>query len=92
MNRIGTPEDVSNIVTFLCSNNGSFTNLKQNSKIGIDLDDHVYYHQGTGVPSIDIIDFDFPEWHTVDDTIENCSPKGLFIVCLLYTSPSPRDS
>ena len=43
-------------------------------------DDHVYYHQGTGVPSIDIIDFDFPEWHTVDDTIENCSPKGLFIV------------
>ena len=27
--------------------NGSFTNLKQNSKIGIDLDDHVYY-QGNG--------------------------------------------
>ena len=43
-------------------------------------DDHVYYHQGTGVPSIDIIDFDFPEWHTTEDTIENCSPKGLFIV------------
>ena len=43
-------------------------------------DDHVYYHQGTGVPSIDIIDFDFPEWHTIEDTIENCSPKGLFIV------------
>tara|TARA_B100001142_G_C14288505_1_gene637970 strand:- start:218 stop:1132 length:915 start_codon:yes stop_codon:yes gene_type:complete len=43
-------------------------------------DDHVYYHQGTGVPAIDIIDFDFPEWHTVDDTIENCSSKGLFIV------------
>jgi len=32
------------------------------------------------VPSIDIIDFDFPEWHTTDDTIENCSSKGLFIV------------
>ena len=43
-------------------------------------DDHVYYHQGTAVPSIDIIDFDFPQWHTIDDTIENCSPKGLFIV------------
>ena len=43
-------------------------------------DDHVYYHNGTGVPAIDIIDFDYPQWHTVDDTIENCSPKGLFIV------------
>ena len=43
-------------------------------------DDHYYYHQGTNVPSIDIIDFDFPQWHTVDDTIENCSSKGLFIV------------
>ena len=43
-------------------------------------DDHVYYHQGTAVPSIDIIDFDFPQWHTIDDTIENCSSKGLFIV------------
>ena len=43
-------------------------------------DDHYYYHQGTSVPSIDIIDFDFPQWHTTDDTIENCSPKGLFIV------------
>ena len=43
-------------------------------------DDHVYYHQGTSVPSIDIIDFDFPQWHTTDDTIENCSSKGLFIV------------
>jgi hypothetical protein len=43
-------------------------------------DDHVYYHNGTSVPSIDIIDFDFPEWHTTDDTIENCSSKGLFIV------------
>ena len=43
-------------------------------------DDHVYYYQGTSVPSIDIIDFDFKHWHTTDDTIENCSPKGLFIV------------
>ena len=43
-------------------------------------DDHVYYYQGTSVPSIDIIDFDFPHWHTTEDIIENCSPKGLFIV------------
>ena len=31
------------------------------------------------VPSIDIIDFDFPEWHTVDDTIESCSPKPFIV-------------
>tara|TARA_Y100001960_G_C14668889_1_gene824851 strand:+ start:206 stop:1096 length:891 start_codon:yes stop_codon:yes gene_type:complete len=43
-------------------------------------DDHFYYFQGTAVPSIDIIDFDYPHWHTIDDTIENCSPKGLHIV------------
>ena len=43
-------------------------------------DDHVYYNQGTSVPSIDIIDFDFPQWQKTDDTIENCSSKGLFIV------------
>ncbi len=43
-------------------------------------DDHYYYYQGTQVPSIDIIDFDYSHWHTVDDTIENCSSKGLFIV------------
>ena len=43
-------------------------------------DDHMYYYLGTKVPSIDIIDFDFPQWHTIDDTIENCSPKGLHIV------------
>ena len=43
-------------------------------------DDHYYYYQGTKVPSIDIIDFDYPYWHTIDDIVENCSPKGLFIV------------
>ena len=43
-------------------------------------DDHFYYFQGTKVPSIDIIDFDYPHWHTIDDIVENCSPKGLFIV------------
>lgn len=43
-------------------------------------DDHVYFYNGTSVPSIDIIDFDYPYWHTVDDTIENCSSQGLFIV------------
>jgi glutaminyl-peptide cyclotransferase len=30
-----------------------------------------------GVPMIDIIDFDFPEWHTLRDTPEICSPASL---------------
>ena len=43
-------------------------------------DDHVYFYNGTSVPSIDIIDFDYPHWHTIDDTMENCSSQALFIV------------
>ena len=28
-------------------------------------------------PAIDIIDFDYPHWHKVTDTPENCHPEGL---------------
>jgi len=30
-----------------------------------------------GVPIIDIIDFDYPFWHTLDDTPDKCSPESL---------------
>ena len=42
------------------------------------LDDHTPFLQA-GISAMDIIDFDYPYWHTTGDT------------CLLYTSPSPRD-
>jgi len=30
-----------------------------------------------GIPSTILIDIDYPQWHTVSDTIENCSPFSL---------------
>ncbi|NPV48281.1 MAG: M20/M25/M40 family metallo-hydrolase [Armatimonadetes bacterium] len=43
------------------------------------VDDHVPFIEA-GIPTIDIIDFPPPEWHTADDTPEHCSPDSLFEV------------
>lgn len=43
------------------------------------IDDHVPFIEA-GIPTIDIIDFPPPEWHTADDTPEHCSPDSLFQV------------
>jgi len=43
-------------------------------------DDHRAFFVETGVPSIDIIDFDYPYWHTLEDTPDKCSSKTLGIV------------
>ncbi|HTI33663.1 MAG TPA: M28 family metallopeptidase [Miltoncostaea sp.] len=40
------------------------------------LDDHLPYRQ-RGVPSIDLIDFTFPQWHTVRDDLSAVSPRSL---------------
>lgn len=39
-------------------------------------DDHVPLNQ-CGIPAIDLIDFDYPVWHTADDTLEQLSPVSL---------------
>jgi len=39
-------------------------------------DDHVPLLQ-RGIPCIDIIDFDYPPWHTLADTPDKCSPASL---------------
>jgi glutaminyl-peptide cyclotransferase len=41
------------------------------------LDDHVPLQQIARIPSLDIIDFDYPAWHTADDTLEQISPASL---------------
>ena len=43
-------------------------------------DDHRALYEITKIPSIDIIDFDYPYWHTLGDTADKCSPKTLEIV------------
>jgi glutaminyl-peptide cyclotransferase len=43
------------------------------------LDDHTPFLE-QGIRAIDIIDFDYPYWHTVDDTPDKVSPDSLFAV------------
>jgi len=43
-------------------------------------DDHRALFVETGIPSIDIIDFDYPYWHTIEDTVDKCSSETLSIV------------
>lgn len=40
------------------------------------IDDHVPFAQ-RGIPAVDIIDFDYPYWHTVEDTADKASPASL---------------
>lgn len=43
------------------------------------IDDHVPLNV-EGVPTVDIIDFDYPYWHTPSDTADKLSPESLTIV------------
>jgi hypothetical protein len=40
-------------------------------------DDHLPLHNTAGIPTCDIIDFDYPAWHTAGDTAERCSALSL---------------
>lgn len=40
------------------------------------LDDHIPFLQA-GIPAVDIIDFDYPYWHTIEDTPDKVSPDSL---------------
>ncbi len=48
------------------------------------LDDHLALNAG-GIPAIDIIDFDYPHWHKLSDTPENCSGESLQQVARVVT-------
>ena len=49
------------------------------------LDDHVPLIK-VGIPMVNIIDFTYPYWHTVEDTVDKCSPKSLEVVATLVIS------
>ncbi len=59
------------------------------------LDDHLPLNN-VRIPTIDIIDFDYPFWHTADDTPENCSGESLANVGRVVTAwlnkpaPTPK--
>lgn len=41
------------------------------------LDDHVPLNTISKIPTIDLIDFDYLQWHTADDTMERLSPESI---------------
>jgi Zn-dependent M28 family amino/carboxypeptidase len=43
------------------------------------IDDHAPLN-AIGIPTLDVIDFDFPWWHTADDTMDKISARSLQIV------------
>ena len=55
--------------------------LDLRSHVGISggyiVDDHVPLNVSAGIPTIDIIDFDYKPWHTPGDTLEQISPLSL---------------
>jgi acetylornithine deacetylase/succinyl-diaminopimelate desuccinylase-like protein len=58
------------------------------------MDDHVPLLEA-GVPAVDVIDFDYPAWHTLDDDLDQVSAGSLAEVArvaawLVYRSPLAR--
>ncbi len=49
------------------------------------LDDHLPLNDA-GIPTIDLIDFDYPFWHKADDLPENCSAESLAEVGRVLTA------
>jgi Zn-dependent M28 family amino/carboxypeptidase len=43
------------------------------------IDDHTPFNEA-GIPAIDIIDFDYPYWHTLQDTVDKVSAQSLQVV------------
>ena len=42
-------------------------------------DDHMHF-MNAGIPSVDLIDLDYPDWHTAGDTLDKVSARSLQIV------------
>jgi glutaminyl-peptide cyclotransferase len=40
------------------------------------VDDHLPLVEA-GIPTVDLVDFEYPYWHTLDDTPDKCSPRSL---------------
>jgi glutaminyl-peptide cyclotransferase len=55
------------------------------------IDDHLEL-QKTGIRAIDVVDFDYPAWHTVYDTIDKVSAASLQVVGDVATALVRRES
>lgn len=46
-------------------------------ELGEEIEDDHLPLLAKGIPTLDLIDFDYPQWHTLDDTPIHCSEKSL---------------
>ncbi len=81
--------DVVNIVWSYAARLG--LNAFSNERMGPVTDDHVALLK-VGIPCIDLLDFDYPYWHTLQDTPDKCSPESLsqtgrLLLALIYDPP-----
>ena len=59
------------------------SSFKSQSKYTI-FDDHYPFYK-MGIPATVLIDFDYPYWHTQEDTLDKCSPASMFSVFSVVT-------
>jgi glutaminyl-peptide cyclotransferase len=59
------------------------SSFKSQSKYTI-FDDHYPFYK-MGIPATVLIDFDYPYWHTQEDTLDKCSPESMFSVFSVVT-------
>ena len=52
-------------------------------------DDHIPFVRA-GVPSLDIIDLDYPQWHTAQDTLDAVGARSLQIVGDVVVASLPQ--
>ena len=72
----GAPEIVEKV--WNAADKLGYEEFRPNTKYSI-MDDHIPF-LNVGVKFIDIIDFDYPYWHTLQDTIDKIDAKSLKIV------------
>lgn len=52
-------------------------------------DDHVAFLRA-GIPAVDVIDLDYPPWHTPDDTLDKVSARSMEIVGTVLLDALPK--
>jgi glutaminyl-peptide cyclotransferase len=52
-------------------------------------DDHVPF-LNAGVPAVDIIDLEYPPWHTAEDTLDKVSARSMEVVGRVLTAAVPK--
>jgi hypothetical protein len=75
LNSVSSDRSLCQVIWSVASKLGYGDQFIDETKYNIE-DDHLPV-QEAGVPAIDLIDFDYPYWHTLQDTPDKCSADSL---------------